>query len=128
MILYSIFLGFIGSRIGVMAFDFMCYKEVFWFVKEYVLIKIIGTDYYDFIHENLLSTKSETAILIQEKCDQASNRFGFWPFVLCLLDCKFCLTVWASLIVGLFGVIMYNLGFESILIVVIVGYIITEKI
>ncbi len=127
-ILVSILLCFLGSRIGVMLCDFMSYKEIFGFFKEWVAEKVDKDIFADYIHDINDMGKLEAAIEMNVCYDLLSHRNGFYSFLLRLLDCKFCLTIWASLFVSIIAVVFYGFRIELIFLTPIIGYFITEKL
>jgi hypothetical protein len=116
-IIISIFIGFIGSRCAVMSFDFMCYGGILWKLK-YRIAKIEGLQVPDMTNLSI----SDGHQKLQEFYDYASGQ-SFW---IALLDCKYCMTVWFSLIFGLISLIY--LPFYTVPLAVIFGYLITEKL
>lgn len=127
-ILISILIGFFASRIAVMLCDFMSYKEIFSFIKEYVAEKIDKDIFADYIHEINDMGKLEAAVTMNICYDLLSHRNGFWSFLLRLLDCKFCLTIWVSLFAAIISILFYGMDYETIILVPIFGYFTTEKL
>ena len=60
---------------------------------------------------------------LQRRYDQLSAV----SFVIGLLDCKFCMTVWTSIIVAMVGFITFGCSGYIIMMSPIFGYLITEK-
>lgn len=126
-VLISIFLGFIGSRLGVMAYDFMCYKEIFGWIKVGVA-KLIFDKSEIVKFEKDLYGKNLPKSQEQEEFIEYYDYLAAESMIIGLLDCKYCLTIWASLIVSIFSTICYEVGIESIILTPIFGYLITEKL
>ena len=148
----SILLGFLASRIAVMLCDFMEYKEVFWFVKLNIIsnlkiliedekfdqyMSLIVKEYPHLKDEKIIDLnlffglnlpKSEMTDYANELCDVAENRNGFYGFLLRLISCNFCLSIWASFIISIIAVIFYHVGLETFVLTPIFAYLITEKL
>jgi hypothetical protein len=150
LLFQSLLLGFIASRIAVMLDDFMQYREIFWFVKKYILSNMgVGIDgsKFDYIFSEVFKrplkktdiiqisdledsslTKAEVSDLIQTICSYAENLSGIYAFILRLINCRFCLCIWTALTVTLICFFRYDLDEEAFLLVPIFSYLITEKL
>ena len=118
-IVVSILIGFFGSRIAVMAFDFMCYGGIFWKLK-YNLTKKLGFDVPDL--------KNKPIGLGHQKLQGFYEWVAPQSFIIGLLDCKYCMTVWSSGILSLIAIAGYGASLLCLPISIIFGYLITEKI
>lgn len=117
---HSIIAGFFGSRIAVMLYDFMCYGGIFWKFKYWIAKDLLDYWMPDLVGLNV--TEGHDAL--QRRYDQLSAV----SFVIGLLDCKFCMTVWTSIIVAIIGFITFGCSGYIIMMSPIFGYLITEKI
>jgi hypothetical protein len=118
--LVSIVIGFTGSRIAVMLFDFMCYGGIFWKFK-YWLTK----DVFGYWMPNMVGVSvSKGHDILQKRYDEISAL----SFIIGLLDCKFCMTVWTCAIIALFGILVYGISWICLFYGIIFGYLMTEKI
>lgn len=124
----SIFLGFVASRLGVMVYDFMCYREIFGGVKFWIAKKVDPTLLYHFYKDTPNTPKTDAQDRMNEAYDLLSNKDGFFAFLLRLTECNLCLTIWFSFLVSIPTVLLYDVNFEAIFLTPIFGYFITEKL
>jgi len=118
-VIISLIIGFTGSRLAVMAFDFMCYGGIFWKFKYWIAIKQ-GFNVPDLTNKPVSVGHPK----LQGFYDYASTK----SFIIGLLDCKYCMTVWFCGIIAIIGIIAYGFSWVCLLYAVIFGYLITEKI
>jgi hypothetical protein len=118
-ILYSIAIGFFGSRVAVMGFDFMCYGGIFWKFK-YNIAKSQGLKVPDLTNIPISIGHQK----LQGFYDFASTK----SFIIGLLDCKFCMTVWTSALLAVIIIFATGVSFLALPFSIIFGYLITEKI
>lgn len=119
ILLISIVIGFTGSRIAVMLFDFMCYGGIFWKVK-YMIAYKLGFNMPDVSDYGI----SEGHQKLQEHYDFISTK----SFIIGLLDCKYCMTVWTCAIIALIGILGYGVSWICLMYGILFGYLITEKV
>ncbi len=120
--------SFMAHRIAVMLYDFFSYGEIFGRIKLWIASKVNNIQYKIFIREIEHLTKSNA----QEKSlyfyDALTNNKGFWAFVLSLIDCKFCLTIWISGFISLLLIIFLGMPLYILLFIPVFAYFLTEKI
>lgn len=118
-IIYSIGIGFFGSRVAVMLFDFMCYGGIFWKLK-YNIAKWQGFKMPDLKNKPISIGHQK----LQGFYDFASTK----SFIIGLLDCKYCMTVWTSTFFAVIIIFAKEVPVVVLPFSVIFGYLITEKI
>ena len=119
ILLISIVIGFTGSRIAVMLFDFMCYGGILWKVKFWIAEKQ-GFKMPDMTNKPVTIGHEK----LQEHYDFISTK----SFIIGLLDCKYCMTVWTCAIIALIGILGYAASWICLIYGIIFGYLITEKL
>lgn len=119
ILLASCTIGFTGSRIAVMLFDFMCYGGIFWKVK-YNIAKRQGFVLPNLSHDSVSVGHQK----LQEYYDFISTK----SFIIGLLDCKYCMTVWTCGIIAIIAIFGYGLSWLCLVYGIIFGYLITEKV
>ena len=119
IIIVSSIIGFTGSRIAVMLFDFMCYGGIFWRFK-YWIAQRQGFKVPDLRNKQISIGHQK----LQSFYDFASTQ----SFMIGLLDCKYCMTVWACAIISLIAIFCYGASCWCLIYGIIFGYLITEKI
>lgn len=123
-IVIVLILSVVSHRIGVMLFDFFSYGQVFGGFKLWVAQRIDYKIVNEFTKNRDEKTKSEMIVESIGLYDLLSNRKG--GFLLSLLNCVFCTTVWVSLIIGLIGIVFINIPIYSIIIIPVLAYWMTE--
>lgn len=121
----TILISFIISRLGVMAFDFLSYREVFGWVKEFIASKVDKEEYNKFKNSTNGISKSDGQQKSMEMYDTLSNK----SYIISGLDCSQCLTVWASIIVNM-GLLSIELEYRFVILVVstCTAYYLSEKL
>lgn len=128
-ILISLGLAFIAHRIAVMVFDFFCYGEIFGEIKLWIAKHADPEEYEKRIDSIRKSNKQEAFSLAVDMYSEICNNRGLFAFFLRLLDCRFCLSIWTSLILTLSTLLMYDgLRIELLILVPVFAYFLTEKI
>jgi hypothetical protein len=104
---------------AVMLFDFMCYCGIFWKLKYWIAQKQ-GFKMPDLNNDAV----SQGHQKLQEYYDFISTK----SFIIGLLDCKYCMTVWACGIIAIIAIIGYGVSWFCLLYGIILGYLITEQV
>ena len=118
-IIYSIGIGFIGSRVAVMLFDFMCYGGILWKLKFWIAQR------QGFKMPNL---KNKPISIGHQKLQGFYDFASTKSFIIGLLDCKYCMTVWTSTFFAVIIIFAKEVPVVVLPFSVIFGYLITEKI
>lgn len=128
-IFISIGLAFLAHRIAVMVFDFFCYGEIFGEIKLWIAKHVDPVEYEKNIDLIRNSNKQEAFSRAVDMYSEICNNSGLFAFFLRLLDCRFCLSIWTSLILTLSTLLLYDgLRIELLILVPVFAYFLTEKI
>ena len=127
ILLYLLF-GFVGHRLGIMAHDFFDYGQIFGKIKFNIAKKINKTTVDVFERESKHLRKSEAIEKAYYMYDEVCNSEGFYSFLLNLLNCKYCTTIWTSLFVAIIAITLYGFNPIALVLIPLIGYFLTEKI
>ncbi len=114
-------LAFFASRIAVMLTDFLTYGEIFGGVKLWIAGKYDHIRVNDFIQDIEEMPISEA----QNMADEMYDFIAAKSFLIRLMNCKFCLTIWVAV---LMAAVWPCLPWMGVVIVPIIAYLITEKL
>lgn len=115
----ALFVGFIGSRVACMLFDFFAYGKILWKVKYWIANK------YGYALDNLDDVGLKAG---DEMLDAFYDIVSAKVFIIGLLNCPACITIWTTLAIALVSAAIYGVSWVFIILSIIYGYLITEKL
>jgi len=112
--------AFVSSRIAKMLDFGMNPYHLLWFVKKF-LVGILSNQYIEYRYDLTYDQNYEA---MSDAYESISKDY----FVLRLINCVYCMTVWVSIIVTIALLILTQLHCSLLVIVPIVAFYMTEKL